>query len=133
MYRLRDRLRNLLLVALLVAPLAQAEDRFESYSAARLEQAQAEGRPVFVEVSAKWCSTCKRQSPIIEALLAEPAFASYVALKLDWDAGREAARALGAPRQSTLLVFKNGKRVAISVAELDPARIRALLEKGLES
>lgn len=123
-----------LLLVLCVSPLlAQAEVRFEPYSAARLAQAQSEGHPVFVEVAAKWCSTCKRQAPIIAALLAEPSFSSYVALKLDWDDEREAARALGAPRQSTLFVFKDGKRIAISVAEVDPVKIRALLQQGIES
>jgi thiol:disulfide interchange protein len=123
----------LLLALFLVTPLAQAEARFEPYSAARLAQAQSEGRPVFVEVAARWCSTCKRQAPIIAALLAEPAFSNYVALKLDWDDEREAARALGAPRQSTLFVFKDGKRLAMSVAEVDPVKIRALLERGITS
>lgn len=121
----------LLFVLLAAAPLVQAAVGFEPYSEARLAAAQAEGRPVFVEVAADWCSTCKRQAPIIEALLAEPAFASYVALKLDWDAQRAAARALGAPRQSTLFVFKDGQRQAMSVADVDPARIRALFEAGL--
>lgn len=119
------------LALFLISPLALAGDRFEPFSEARLEAAQAQGKPVFVEVAADWCSTCKRQAPLIEALLAEPEFSDYVALKLDWDAEQDTARKLGAPRQSTLFVFKDGGRVAMSVAETDPQKLRVLLEKGL--
>jgi|TARA_R100000789_G_scaffold63680_1_gene60363 thiol:disulfide interchange protein len=120
-----------LMALFMVSPLALAGDRFEPYSEARLEAAQAEGRPVFIEVAADWCSTCKRQAPLIEALLAEPAFSEYVALKIDWDAEESAARALGAPRQSTLFVYKDGEQIAMSVAETNPEKLRSLLEKGL--
>ncbi|MCC5868759.1 MAG: hypothetical protein JJU27_09615, partial [Gammaproteobacteria bacterium] len=51
-----------------------------------------------------------------------------VALKLDWDAQRSEARALGAPRQSTLFVFRDGKRIGMSVAETDEQRLRAFLD-----
>lgn len=119
------------LALFLISPLALAGDRFEPFSEARLEAAQAEGKPVFVEVFADWCSTCKRQAPLLEALLAEPAFSDYVALKIDWDAEQDAARKLGAPRQSTLFVFKDGERVAMSVAETNLQKLRVLLEKGL--
>ncbi len=131
MLRLKSRWISALVALFLVSPLALAGDRFEPYSEARLEAAQAEGKPVFIEVAADWCTTCKRQAPLIEALLADPAFSNYVALKLDWDAEESAARALGAPRQSTLFVYKDGEQIAMSVAETNPERLRALLEKGL--
>ena len=112
-------------------PAAHADGRFETFTPERLEAAQAEGKPVFIEVWADWCSTCKKQAPLIEALLAEAAFSDYVALKLDWDAEQDAARALGAPRQSTLFVYKDGEQVAMSVAQTDPKKLRELLEQGL--
>jgi thioredoxin 1 len=127
----KNRFAALFVALVAVVPAAFAGDRFEPFSQERLTAAQAEGKPVFVEVAADWCSTCKKQAPLIEALLADEAFSDYVALKLDWDAEREAAQALGAPRQSTLFVFKDGERVAMSVAETDPRKLRALLEKGL--
>ncbi|AWV07920.1 thioredoxin family protein [Marilutibacter maris] len=113
---------------------AGADDRadFLPYSAARLAALQAEGRPVLVDVHADWCPTCRRQGPILARLLAEPELAGYAALKLDWDDQRDAARELGAPRQSTLFVFKDGNKLGMSVAETDEARLRGFLRQGVK-
>lgn len=105
---------------------------FEPFTEARLQALQAEGKPVLVEVHADWCSTCKRQSPILSRLLAEHAFAKYGALKLDWDTQQAQARALGAPRQSTLFVYRDGKKIGMSVAETNEERLRAFLVTGLK-
>lgn len=124
----------LAMVALMIAlPLAHAGDKakFESFSPERLEALQRDGKPVLVDVWADWCSTCRAQSPLIDALLDDEEFASYAALKLDWDAQREHAKELGAPRQSTLFVFRDGERVAMSIAQTDKDKLRELLREGL--
>jgi thioredoxin 1 len=127
-----------MLKSLLMATLASTVLAFSAhagemqpYSQERLEALQSEGHPVLVEVFAEWCSTCQRQSPIIARLLAEDAFADYAALKLDWDDQRDEARALGAPRQSTLFVYRDGEQIGMSVAETNEERLRAFLETGL--
>lgn len=117
-----------LALTFIIAMPSLASDRFEPYSDARLAALQSEGHPVLVEVYADWCSTCRRQSPILEEILGEDEFSHVVALKLDWDAQRSEARALGAPRQSTLFVFRDGKRIGMSVAETDEQRLRAFLD-----
>jgi thiol:disulfide interchange protein len=38
---------------------AASDQRSEPYSAARLAQLRAEGRPVFIDMTADWCITCK--------------------------------------------------------------------------
>jgi len=124
----------LLAAALITTPAVATESTtpFEPFSMERLEALQREGRPVLVEVYADWCSTCRRQSPILARLLAEEAFSEVVALKLDWDAQRADARALGAPRQSTLFVFRGSDRRTMSVAETDEAQLRAVLATALD-
>jgi thiol-disulfide isomerase/thioredoxin len=119
-------LRSLLLLALAV-PVAQASDRFEAFSSERLDSLQKSGETVLVDVFATWCPTCKRQGAILDELMAEPEFADLAGLKLDWDVDRRIARELGAPRQSTLILFRGGKRIGMSVAETDPQRLRAFL------
>jgi thiol:disulfide interchange protein len=99
----------------------------EPYSAERLAALQAEGKTVLVDVHAPWCPTCRRQGEILTEALAEPEFKHIAALTLDWDDQRDAARAHGAPRQSTLLLFKGGAKLGMQVAETDPAKIRAFL------
>lgn len=123
-----------LAAALITAPSFAAEPAgpFEPFSTERFEALQGEGRPVLVEVYADWCSTCRVQSPILTRLLDEEEFNEVVALKLDWDAQRSEARALGAPRQSTLFVFRGGERQGMSVAETDETRLREVLATALD-
>lgn len=124
----------LLAAALMAAPTLATEpaERFEPFSVERLESLHADGRPVLVEVYADWCPTCRRQTGVLSQLLAEERFQDLVALKLDWDAQRSEARALGAPRQSTLFVFRDGDRQAMSVGETDESRLRELLGAALD-
>jgi thioredoxin 1 len=119
--------------ALIASVLAFANARaaeFEPFSEARLAALQKEGKTVLVDVHADWCPTCKRQSPILSRLLDEVEFAEYGALLLDWDVQRAQARSLGAPRQSTLLVYRGGQRLGMSVAETNEDRLRQFLATG---
>lgn len=124
----------LLAATLLASPTLATEPaaRFEPFSIERFDALQAQGRPVLVDVYADWCPTCRRQSAILMRLLAEEAFEDLVALRLDWDAQRSEARALGAPRQSTVFVFRGGERQVMSVAETDEARLREVLGTALD-
>ena len=104
---------------------------FEQFSGDRLDELNAQGQPVLIEVYADWCSTCRRQSPLLESLLADHEFADLTGLKLDWDEQREHATALGAPRQSTLILFRDGEALDLSVAETNPDRLREFLRQAL--
>jgi thiol:disulfide interchange protein DsbD len=60
---------------------------WQPYSPAGLDALRAEGRPIFVDVTAAWCITCKVNE---RAVLADPAVrkafseAGIVAIKADW-------------------------------------------------
>jgi thioredoxin 1 len=119
---------SLLLLALSVTTHASG---FESFSAERLAALNAEEKPILVEVYADWCSTCRRQSPILDELLSDAEFNDLSGLKLDWDAQREEATELGAPRQSTLILFAGGQQIDLSVAETNPDRLREFLRQAI--
>ena len=110
---------------------ASAQATYEAFSNERLASLQAEGRTVLVDVFADWCPTCRAQSLVLDVALLEPRYSGLAKLKVDWDDQRDAARALGAPRQSTLLLYRGGKRLGLSVAETADAKLRAFLDKGL--
>jgi thioredoxin 1 len=112
---------------LMVVGLTSAIGETQSYSETAFRAAQAEQRPVLVDVYASWCSTCRRQGQILERLLQEEEFAELVVYKLDWDAQRDIARRLGAPRQSTLIVYRGEEERGRLVAETRPDSIRDLL------
>ncbi len=118
-----------LLAALTLATVAAPAHALSSepYSAERLTSLQEAGKTVLVDVHAPWCPTCRRQGEILTEALTEEAFKDIAVLTLDWDSQREAARGHGAPRQSTLLLFKGGKKIGMQVAETDPAKIRLFL------
>ena len=86
-----------LLPGLTTAPPAAAEAGSEPWSAARVAALQAEGRPVFVDLTAAWCITCKvneqlvlRSGPVQEAFAAR----RLAYLKGDWTNGDAAIGAL---------------------------------------
>ncbi|KRG71723.1 thioredoxin family protein [Pseudoxanthomonas dokdonensis] len=116
-----------LLALLAAAPAAFAADAFQPYTQAKFDALQSQGKTVLVDVYAPWCPTCRAQSPILEKLLKEKPLQQIVALRLDWDDQREQARAMGAPRQSTLFVYRNGSKLGTSVAETNEARLREFL------
>ena len=105
-------------------------DQHRVYSQEALDALQADDQPVLIDVYAPWCPTCQRQQVVLDALLKEPDFQGYRVLRLDWDAQRLDARRLGAPRQSTLLIFRGGKKVSMSVAETREAPLRDFLLLG---
>lgn len=123
-------LKTLWLLAAFTATMAAASAQAmssEPYSAERLSALQDAGKTVLVDVHAPWCPTCRRQGEILSEALAEEGFKDIAVLKLDWDSQRDAARGHGAPRQSTLLLFKGGEKIGMQVAETDPAKIRMFL------
>jgi thioredoxin 1 len=40
----------------------------------KFAQAQSDGKPILIEITAPWCPTCKAQKPILERLAAQPKF-----------------------------------------------------------
>lgn len=119
--------------ALFAASLtASAAEPVTKYSAQNLQSLQAQGKTVLVDVYASWCPTCRAQTPVLDKLLKEKKFAQVTALRLDWDDQREDARALGAPRQSTLFLYRGGNKIATSVAETQEAPLRAFLAQGVK-
>jgi len=115
-----------------LAGTVHAESRFEEFTPERFQSLQEQGRSVLINVWAPWCPTCRNQGPKLEALLAEPAFSEFAGLKLHWDDQRTLAKGLGAPRQSTVFIFKGADQRAMSVAETNIDRLRDVLKTGLD-
>ncbi len=121
-------LRNVVVavaLGLAVAGLAAAEAN--PYTDEAFDAAQAEQRPVLIDVYATWCPTCRRQAQILAGLLEEAEFEELLVLKVDWDAQKEIAQRFGAPRQSTLIAFRGTEERGRSVADTRKESIRELL------
>jgi thiol-disulfide isomerase/thioredoxin len=107
------------------------------YTPGMVDGLLAEGRTVFVDFAADWCSTCRTQERIISRLrAANPAYDSAMTfVRVDWDAfgNSDIVRRYAIPRRSTLLVLKGDRELGRLVADTREANIAALLETGVRA
>ena len=101
------------------------------YDKAAFDRAVAAGGPVVLHVSADWCPTCKAQKPVVDALLKEPRMKAVRLFVADFDTDKALKKSLRVEQQSTFVVFKGGREVARSTAELDPGAIARTFAKAL--
>ena len=117
------------------APIAVQAAGFVDYTPGAIDAALAEGKTVFVDFSATWCSTCKRQERVINALRAEnPDYdAKLTFIKVDWDTYSRAAvtTSRNIPRRSTLLVLRGDDELGRVIAGTSKGQIKALMDIGL--
>ncbi len=103
---------------------------WHDYTPAAFSRAQQAGKTIVVDVHATWCPTCKAQAPILDSMRSEPKLKDAVFLKVDFDEEKAFLRQHRIPRQSTILVFKGMQETARSIAQTDPAKLRAAILAG---
>lgn len=95
----------------------------------------AAGKTVFLDFKASWCSTCKAQERVINALKSEnPAYGDKITfINVDWDTwGKgDLVRQLNIPRRSTLVVLKGDAELGRIVAGTGKDQIKALMDTAL--
>jgi thioredoxin 1 len=129
--------RNFLaaLTALTLSPMVALADGFIDYSPGVIDAALADGKTVFVDYSATWCGTCKRQGRVINALRVEdPAYDNAMTfVKVDWDTykGHEVTVFREIPRRSTLIVLRGDDELGRVVAGTSQEQIKTLMDLGL--
>jgi len=107
------------------------------YAPGLIQEALANGKTVFVDFAADWCSTCARQERVINALRGEnPAYNENIMfVRVDWDEfGRaEVSTSRNIPRRSTLLVLRGEEELGRIVAGTATEEIQALLDTALSA
>ncbi|MBX2884047.1 MAG: thioredoxin family protein [Granulosicoccus sp.] len=107
------------------------------YQPGLIQEKLAEGKVVFIDFAADWCSTCKRQERIISEIReSNPALDEHITfVRVDWDeyGTAEVATERNIPRRSTLVLLKGDEELGRIVAGTDTDEIKALLELGLPS
>jgi thioredoxin 1 len=123
------------LAATSLAPLTAMAADYVPYTPNLIKKALAEGKTVFVDYSATWCGTCKRQERVINALRKEnPNYDNaMVFVKVDWDdfSKHEVTKSRSIPRRSTLIVLRGDAELGRVVAGTSESDIKALLDVGL--
>ena len=124
------------LAAVAFMPFAALAETVE-YKDGVIATALAEGKTVFVDYAASWCTTCKIQEDKITALRdANPAYdENIVFVRVDWDKyGRKpVATDRNIPRRSTLLVLKGDQELGRIVAGTRDSEIKELLDTALNA
>ena len=117
------------------AARAEALDTGVFYEPGMVDALLAEGKVVFLDFSAAWCGTCRKQARVIKELKAEnPAYEANVAfVAVDWDkyAQDELTDWLAIPRRSTLVVLKGEDELGRIVAGTAREDIKALMDVAL--
>ena len=114
------------LVLLLSSPLTLVaqEHQEEAFTEARFAELQEGEALILVDVFADWCPTCAIQQEVLAAFRADHPEVPLHTLTVDFDPQKEWVRHFGAPRQSTLILFRGDERIWFSVAETRSEIIR---------
>jgi len=103
----------------------------EPYTQERFDELQAAGEVVLVDVFATWCPTCKKQQAAISAYFEANPDQKIHVLVVDFDDNKDLVSQFRAPRQSTLILYKNNEQIWFSVAESRADVIAAEFDKAL--
>jgi len=122
--------------ALVAFPVAAfAAEEWIDYKPGVIQSLLNEGKTVFVDYAAVWCSTCKAQESVLNDLRAfNPAYnEAMVFVRVDWDNyGRHAVTtSRKIPRRSTLIVLRGSEELGRIVAGTRVSDIEALMDLGL--
>ncbi len=85
--------------------------------------------PVLVDFHAVWCGPCKMLGPIVEQVAAARAGEAIVA-KVDIDEARDLAMRYRITSVPTLMVFRDGRPVAMARGVQTRAAIEAMIDQA---
>ena len=122
-------LRTLLGCAAILA-ISFGANAAQPFDTKAFQDAQSAGKTVLIDVKASWCPVCTKQHPIIASIEKEKP--SLLVYEVDFDTAKDVLKRFRVQAQSTLIVFKGTSEVGRSTGDTDPARIRALVAKGLQ-
>jgi thioredoxin 1 len=126
-------LRALVSLALILALATEAASAAEApFNAATFQKLLSDGKPVAVDFHADWCPICRAQEPLLRSITAEPEFHSLTILVANFDTETALRKSLNVSRQSTLVVFRQGKEVARSTGDTSEAGLTKLLRTALQ-
>lgn len=128
------RLLTLLGLALALNSTEALAQDVQPFTEARFAALQEEGPLILLDVHADWCPTCALQQKVLADYRKQHPEVPLHTLAIDFDEQKEYVRRFGAPRQSTLILYRGKDRIWFSVAETAAEVIHtALNEAAAES
>ena len=80
---------------------------------------------------ADWCPTCRAQAPLLKELSQTPELKGVTLFVANFDTEKTLKQSLGVTKQSTVVVFKDGKESARSTGDTQQASLGALLRHAI--
>lgn len=102
------------------------------FDQAAFDAARSAGKPVAVAFHAEWCPVCRAQAPVLKELAATTALQPLTLFVADYDTEKALRKSLAVFRQSTVVVFKNGKEVGRSTGSVGRKALEPLLLKAVQ-
>ena len=103
----------------------------EKFDNAAFEAQLSAGKPVLVVAHAPWCPTCRAQQSALKEIYADDTYKNITYFVVDYDNQKDVLKKLNITRQSTLIVFKDGKEVDRNIGATSTSAIESLLKKAL--
>lgn len=101
-----------------------------AFDQAAFDAAQKDGKPILIHITADWCSTCRAQKPILDALRTQEKFKPLIVYNVDFDTQQDLVRRFRATAQSTMIVFKGRLEEARMSGDTRPKAIALMLSKA---
>jgi thioredoxin 1 len=119
-------------LAMMITVFAAGSFAGESpFNQAEFETQRTSGKPVAVVFHADWCPTCRAQAPVLKELMQSPEFKGMTLFVANFDTEKAFKQSLGVTKQSTIVVFKDGKESARSTGDTQQQRLSALLRHAI--
>lgn len=112
-----------------VAPAHAAEER--KFDATAFAAAQAQKRPILIDVKAWWCPVCASQSRSIKRETAAATYNTLVIFNVNYDRQKDVLRQFNVTKQATLIGFHGTRQTGRLDFVTDRARINELLASTL--
>ena len=116
-------------IFLFVCLSANAVEKKTNFSEEIFKKATAAGKTVVVNSYEVWCSTCSKQTKILDQ--AEKEFKDIVFLSYEQSKNKNIAQNLGIKFWTTIVVYKGNDEVARIVGQTDKEVIYSAIQKGI--
>jgi len=101
------------------------------FNQVQFDATRAAGKPVAVVFHADWCPTCRAQAPILKELTQSRELSVITLFVANFDTETALKRSLRITKQSTIVVFKDGKESARSTGDTQRDSLWALLHHAI--
>lgn len=112
-------------IAVTAVPAHAAE--FADFDRAAFNAAQAQGRPILLDVHAWWCPVCGSQARTIKRVATPESYPRLIVFRINYDKQQDVWRSFGVQKQATLIAFHGRRETGRIQYMTDKAKIADLI------